>query len=82
MKFSELIQKCLESDSLEVQVMNNALMELSKKNRRRPGFIKFAVPDETADRLMLGGDSPVAMMVLIDRDKFNSITNGLGEDTP
>lgn len=72
MTILELITKANDEGSVRYQMLNSSLMEVSKSNKRRPGFIKVAVDDTRAANLM-SPNSSVGMMIFIDRDVYKRL---------
>ncbi|MEC4565497.1 hypothetical protein L8C07_06025 [Paenibacillus sp. CMAA1739] len=75
MTLKDLIIEALNEGVVRAQSVNKGLMELSKASRKKSGFLKIAVTDEDAARLMRGGKSDVGILLYIDRDKFDSLAN-------
>ncbi|MDY8046548.1 hypothetical protein [Paenibacillus polymyxa] len=75
MTLKDLIIEALNEGAVRAQSVNKGLMEVSKASRKKSGFLKIAVTDEDAARLMRGGKSDVGILLYIDRDKFDSLAN-------
>lgn len=70
----EIIKKAIDaSETVVINSINNNLMEVNKSNKKRHGFLKVAVDDETCDAMFSHQKSPIGLMLFIDRDVWNSI---------
>lgn len=73
MTTKEFIIQALEDGKVNASFLNQRIMEISKSRGKKPGFVKFAVSDETAADFMMGRNSVVGIVLMIDREYTNKL---------
>ena len=86
MKTWDLVNKLTQTEGVTLYNVNANLMQISRSNgKRRPGFVKFAISDETADKLLrpIQPNGAQAFMIVADIETVNRIlddeSKGSGE---
>jgi hypothetical protein len=80
MTLKELILKAMEDNKCGANILNKTILEISKSTGKKPGFIKFAVTDETAEKFMCA-TSLVGVLLTIDRDYVEKIIAQVDEES-
>ncbi len=76
-EFKEVIaEMILKTNKTEFIKINSGVMQISRKNKRNPDFLKIAMPEDIVSAyLTLNGFEKVGIAVFFDRDEFNKIIN-------
>ena len=75
-----MLNKVVMSPSATMLSVNCNLMQISvSPSKKKSGFVKMAVDDETARGFMLGGDM-VGFMVVISKEDYRTIVSEMSSE--
>lgn len=72
--FMEVLS-ALKPESIGVIPVPVAMMEISRSNKKRPAFIKMAIPEEVAVDFMAFKPEKMGLLLIVDRDAWNQEVN-------
>lgn len=76
----KMLNKVVMSQSATALSVNRNLMQISvAPSKKKPGFVKMAVDDETARGFMLGGDM-VGFMVVVSKEDYARIVSEMSSE--
>lgn len=73
MKTWDLVKEMVQSDKARLYNVNQNMIEISRMSRKKSAFVKVAIGDDDAEKLLKFRQDVTAFMIFADRETVDEI---------